>query len=51
MQEHLTLLCDRTVTKEHRFGVRFSAQIELILQTKYRESSWLDKQLQKVYTT
>jgi len=51
MQEHLTLLYDRSVTKEHRFGPRLSAPVELIIQAGYRDSSWLDKQLQKVYST
>jgi len=51
MQEHLTLFYDRTVTKEHRFGVRLSAPIELIVHAGYRDSSWLDKLLLKVYNT
>jgi len=51
MQEHLTHVYDRTVTTEHRFGVRLSGPIELLVQAGYRDSSWMDKQLQEVYTT
>ena len=50
MQEHLTPFYARTVTKEHGLCVRFSGLIGLIVRTGYRDSSWLDKQLHKVYT-